>query len=66
MCRVPVACFGTVYVHVAAVVIAACIVLFGNGGACTYIGKTSARASDDKGRRANGGGKLFWGPVAEK
>ena len=58
MCRAPVACFGSVYVHVAAVIAACivCIVLFVivtiRRQQRRSIGKTSARASDAKGRIA--------------
>ena len=58
MCRAPVAPFGSVYVHVAAVIAACivCIVLFMivtiRRRQWRSIGKTSARASDTKGRIA--------------
>ena len=58
MCRAPVACFGSVYVHVAAVIAACivCIVLFVIVTIRRWqrrsIGKTSAGASDAKGRIA--------------
>ena len=58
MCRAPVACFGSVYVHVAAVIAACivCIVLFVIVTIRRWqrrsIGKTSAGAIDAKGRIA--------------
>ena len=58
MCRAPVACFGSVYVHVAAVIAACivCIVLFVivmiRRWQRRSIGKTSAGARDAKGRIA--------------
>ena len=58
MCRAPVACFGSVYVHVAAVIAACivCIVLFVpvpiRRRQWRSIGKTSAGEIDTKGRIA--------------
>ena len=56
MCRAPAACFGSVYVHIAAVIAACivCIVLFvivmKRRRQRRSISKTSAGASDAKGR----------------
>ena len=70
MCRAPVACFGSVYVHIAAVIAACivCIVLFVivtiRRRQRRSIGKTSAGASDTKGKIAQRNiwqrGRLAW------
>ena len=70
MCRAPVVCFGSVYVHVAAVIAACivCIVLFVIVTIRRWqrrsIGKTSVGAIDAKGRIAQRNrlqrGRLAW------
>ena len=70
MCRAPVACFGSVYMHASANIAACivCIVLFVimiiRQQQRRSIGKTSAGASDTKGRIAQRnrlqGGRLAW------